>query len=154
MSHRRFILFAASLAVAAGCCPCRKYQRLYGVPLAGTLWRLVQFDGREVDDPEGRFTLRFDSGQRLSGRSGCNGYEASCRAEPGGRLHVGTLVSTQTACPDAEREEAFLDMLRQAFRYELDARMLILSDSLRVRAVFEAADATPDAPRSDGSDTF
>ena len=43
-------------------------------------------------------------------------------------------------CPEAQRERAFFAMLRSAVRYELDAKMLILSDSIGVRAVFQATE--------------
>ena len=41
-------------------------------------------------------------------------------------------------CPEARREQAFFTMLRSTVRYELDAKMLILSDSIGIRAVFQA----------------
>ena len=50
------------------------------------------------------------------------------------------------ACPESRREGAFFDALRSAVRYELDARMLILSDSAGVRAVFQAAEEERSAP--------
>lgn len=39
------------LAAASACCPCRKYQKLYGAPLVGTRWLLIQLDGEEVANP-------------------------------------------------------------------------------------------------------
>ena len=74
------------LAAASACCPCRKYQKLYGAPRGGP------------------------------------------------------IASTRMTCPEAQRERAFFAMLRSAVRYELDAKMLILSDSIGVRAVFQAAE--------------
>ena len=76
----------------------------------------------------------------MSGRGGCNRYSASCDAEAGGHLRVGPIASTRMTCPEAQRERAFFAMLRSAVRYELDAKMLILSDSIGVRAVFQAAE--------------
>ena len=104
------------LAAASACCPCRKYQKLYGAPLVGTRWLLIQLDGEEVAN------------------------SASCDAEAGGHLRVGPIASTRMTCPEAQRERAFFAMLRSAVRYELDAKMLILSDSIGVRAVFQAAE--------------
>lgn len=117
------------LAAASACCPCRKYQKLYGAPLVGTRWLLIQLDGEEVANSDGRFSLRFEDAKRLSGRGGCNRYSASCDAEAGGHLRVGPIASTRMTCPEAQRERAFFAMLRSAVRYELDAKMLILSDS-------------------------
>ena len=128
------------LAAASACCPCRKYQKLYGAPLVGTRWLLIQRDGEEVANSDGRFSLRFEDAKRLSGRGGCNRYSASCDAEAGGHLRVGPIASTRMTCPEAQRERAFFAMLRSAVRYELDAKMLILSDSIGVRAVFQAAE--------------
>jgi heat shock protein HslJ len=91
-------------------------------------------------DVDGRFSLRFEDAKRLSGRGGCNRYSASCDAEAGGHLRVGPIASTRMTCPEAQRERAFFAMLRSAVRYELDAKMLILSDSIGVRAVFQAAE--------------
>ena len=134
------------LAATAACCPCRKYQRLYGAPLVGTRWLLVQLDGEEIPDPGGRFSLRFADNERLSGRGGCNRFSAACKAEAGGHLRIGDIASTRMTCPEARREAAFFAVLRSAVRYELDAKMLILSDSAGVRAVFQAAEEEPAAP--------
>lgn len=128
------------LAVAAACCPCRKYQKLYGAPLVGTRWLLVQLNGEEVANPDGCFSLRFEDAKRLSGQGGCNRYSASCDTEAGGHLRIGPIASTRMTCPKAQREQAFFAVLRSAVRYELDAKMLILSDSAGVRAVFQAAE--------------
>ena len=54
------------LAAASACCPCRKYQKLYGAPLVGTRWLLIQLDGEEVANSDGRFSLRFEDAKRLS----------------------------------------------------------------------------------------
>ena len=116
------------LAAASACCPCRKYQKLYGAPLVGTRWLLIQLDGEEVANSDGRFSLRFEDAKRLSGRGGCNRYAASCDTEAGGHLRVGPIASTRMTCPEAQRERAFFAM------------MLILSDSIGVRAVFQAAE--------------
>lgn len=134
----RSICLLALLALAAACCPCRKYQKLYGAPLVGTRWLLIQLDGQEVANPDGRFYLQFETAKRLSGRGGCNRFSATCDAEAGGHLHVGDIASTRMTCPEARREQAFFTMLRSAVRYELDAKMLILSDSIGIRAVFQA----------------
>jgi len=136
----RPIVLLLLLVAAAACCPCRKYQRLYGAPLVGTRWLLVQLDGQEVANPDGRFSLRFEDSERLSGQGGCNRYSAACKAEAGGRLSIGGIASTRMTCPEAQREQAFFAMLRSAVRYELDAKMLILSDSTGVRAVFQAGE--------------
>ena len=79
------------LAAASACCPCRKYQKLYGAPLVGTRWLLIQLDGEEVANSDGRFSLRFEDAKRLSGRGGCNRYSASCDTEAGGHLRVGAV---------------------------------------------------------------
>ena len=142
----RTICLLLLLAAAVACCPCRKYQRLYGAPLAGTRWLLVQLDGREADNPDGRIWLRFDGAGRLNGQGGCNRYSAACEAEAGGHLRIGTIAATRMACPESRREAAFFDALLSAVRYELDARMLILSDSAGVRAVFQAAEEERSAP--------
>ena len=134
-----YSLLVITLAVVmAGCCPCRKYQRLYGAPLVGTQWLLVQLDGTEIPNPDNRFSIHFDSRRELNGQSGCNRYNAACNAETNGHLQIGEIAMTRMTCPDAKTEAAFLEMLRSTVRYELDAKMLILSDSVGVRAIFQA----------------
>lgn len=120
----------ASVRFVCSCCwpqlrhaaPACKYQKLYGAPLVGTRWLLIQLDGEEVANSDGRFSLRFEDAKRLSGRGGCNRYSASCDTEAGGHLRVGPIASTRMTCPEAQRERAFFAMLRSAVRYELDAR--------------------------------
>ena len=133
------ILLSALLFLLAACCPCRKYQRLYGAPLVGTQWQLVLLNGQDIPNPDSRFSLHFENRRQLNGSSGCNRYRAACDAQPNGHLHIGEIAVTRMACPDAGTESSFLEMLRSTVRYELDAKMLILSDSIGVRAIFQAA---------------
>lgn len=135
-----FALLSALLFIVAACCPCRKYQRLYGAPLVGTEWQLIQLNGNDINpsEGEGAITLHFDSRKALNGYSGCNRYQAGCEAETDGHLHIGPIATTRMTCPQAAREAEFLEVLRNTVRYELDAKMLILSDSVGVRAIFQA----------------
>lgn len=136
-----FILIGTLAILVAGCCPCRKYQRLYGAPLVGTQWQLIQLDGKDLPEPDSRFTLHFASRKQVDGTSGCNRFSADCEAEPDGHLHIGVIATTRMSCPEAEREAAFLKMLHATVRYELDAKMLVLSDSVGVRAIFQARES-------------
>ena len=67
------ITMAAALVtfVAAGCCPCKKYQKKYGKPLQETEWKMVQFNGRTFDAQDG-YTVVFGKDNRLSGVGDCN----------------------------------------------------------------------------------
>jgi len=134
----RSVLFgAAALIFLSGCCRCRSLQRKFGKPLKQTQWQLVQLDGLDRQPAEGLYTIVFTKNGRLEGTAGCNRMQADYEAERNGRLRIGPVAATRMACDDAT-EGLFLRAVQEAVRYELDARMLILSDSSGVRAVFQA----------------
>ena len=135
----KMAVLAAVAMFAGACCPCRSYQKKTRRPLTGTEWQLVQLNGQDIPNPDSRFSLHFENRRQLNGSSGCNRYRAACDAQPNGHLHIGEIAVTRMACPDAGTESSFLEMLRSTVRYELDAKMLILSDSIGVRAIFQAA---------------
>ena len=78
-----------------------------------TLWR--------SSDPD-QFTLAFSS-TMISGRAGCNSYEARYRVNRFTRsFSTGPVFHTMVACLDPvlqAREETFFDALGSALRYEL-----------------------------------
>lgn len=145
----RFALLALLAALLAACCPCRRLQRLYGAPLEQTRWQLVQLDGREIRPAPDAYTLTFDKKGTFGGRGGCNAYHGSYTAEKGGRLQIDGVASTRMACHDDGVENGFFRALREATRYELDAKMLILSTGEEVRAILQATEE----PENADSDT-
>ncbi len=70
----------------------------------------------------GKVTLAFVEG-RVSGRGGCNVYSGPVEFG-GGKIKIGTLISTKMACVEPglmQQESAYLNALRTAQRYSIDA---------------------------------
>jgi heat shock protein HslJ len=88
-------------------------------------WRVVELAGRSVDSSQ-EATLVFKDG-RVAGKSFCNRYSAAFEIK-GQALKIGPAASTKMACmpSESEREELFLDVLRQVSGGILTERTLTL----------------------------
>ncbi|MDH4067071.1 MAG: META domain-containing protein, partial [Acidobacteriota bacterium] len=70
--------------------------------IAGAEWVLRAWDLDEPAPAAPEVTLMVD-GDRLSGSSGCNRYNATVKAgEAPGELSIGPMMSTRMACPEPE----------------------------------------------------
>ncbi len=99
--------------------------------LEGRRWELVELSGRALDTAAGRAGayLELDAAQsRVSGNASCNRFSGSYELHAGGRLRLGPeLATTRMACPELEREAAFLEALAQVEHYAVDEGALSLS---------------------------
>ena len=145
MKHLLFKSGLAALLVlftAAGCCPCRSYQRRTQRPLVGTEWQLIQLGGRHFQPEEGRYTLRFlEEERRVTGVGACNQLTESYTLGERRALSISPLASTRMACPDGADEAAFAEAIESTTHYEMDGPMLLLLSNGDLKAVFQAKPA-------------
>ncbi len=136
---RKIVLLAAIAATAAGCCPCRSYQKKTRRPLEGTEWQLIQLGGRKIQPREGRFTVTLLADEhRLAGIGACNRLTGAYTAGEKRSLRIGPLASTMMACPDMEDEHAFAAALEATTHYDMDGPLLLLLCDGELRAVLQA----------------
>lgn len=135
----KIAFLAAIAALAGGCCHCRSYQKKNRRPLTGTEWQLIQLGGKTVQPEEGRFTLTLlAEGNRLAGTGACNRLTGQFETDAKRTLKIGPVASTRMACPDMEREQAFVEAIESATHYDMDGPMLLLLSDGELRAVFQA----------------
>jgi len=101
----------------------REHRGCGGEPSAllhGKEWVVEDIDHAGIIDGS-RITLGFGADQRLTGRAGCNTYQASYRLT-GETLTIGDAAVTQKACAPAlmQQEQTFLQVLAAVERFELD----------------------------------
>ena len=100
--------------------------------LVGTQWQLVSYGAPGAETPVlagSSPTLMFESENQLTGHGGCNGFGGGYAVQ-GDTLTVQDVVSTLMACADQEvtrQEQAYLEGLRFAQRYELAGDRLVIS---------------------------
>jgi copper homeostasis protein (lipoprotein) len=94
-------------------------------------WQLVELNGQPVQPPQGRdgAFLELESAQeRATGNASCNRFFGSYELTAGNRLRFApNLASTMMACPELERERAFLDVLARVDNYTLADGVLSLN---------------------------
>ena len=101
--------------------------------LLGTSWFLVEIGGDEPISTSGSFpTITFGGGQAF-GNAGCNYWGAAYTVE-GGNLSFDEIETTVMLCeiPSGvmEQEDAFVQMLNEAERFDLlDNRLTIFTSS-------------------------
>lgn len=142
----KFLLKIAALAavvsLAAGCCPCRSYQKKTRRPLVGTEWQLIQLGGQAIQPKEGAFTITLSAEGKLSGSGACNRLMGSYKTDDKRSLKIEPLASTRMACPDLKEEQAFISAIESATHYDMDGPMLLILSRGELRAVFQAIPET------------
>jgi len=93
-------------------------------------WILIQLNRDEPVPEVPVVTLNFD-GERLTGKSGCNGYFAGVtEGEIPGDLTVGTIGGTRMACPEETMalESRYLESLGNVIKYGfLNGKLALMS---------------------------
>lgn len=91
--------------------------------IEGRRWRLVELNGRAVEPPANREAAYFEldaTQARVTGNASCNRFFGTYELTAGNRLRFGpNLGSTMMACPELERERAFLDVLARVDNYSI-----------------------------------
>ncbi|MCB2408791.1 META domain-containing protein [Hymenobacter lucidus] len=96
-------------------------------PLRNVRWELRELAGQPAPATEQRpFLVLRDGRARAEGRAGCNRFSGPYTLTAMGRLRLGPLVTTRSACPDLAAEGAFLQALNQAQRYRISGTTLSL----------------------------
>ena len=132
----RIAALAATVALTAGCCNCRSYQKKTRRPLEGTEWQLIQLDGRSVKAAPETFVLKLENGS-VSGAGACNRLMGSYKTGERRALKIGPLATTKMACPNLDQEQ-FLRALESTTHYDMDGPMMLLLSNGELHAVFQA----------------
>lgn len=133
----RIAALVATIALTAGCCNCRSYQKKTRRPLEGTEWQLIQLDGRSVKAAPETFVLKLENGS-VSGAGACNRLMGSYKTGERRALKIGPVASTKMACPNLDQEQQFLRALESTTHYDMDGPMLLLLSNGELHAVFQA----------------
>jgi heat shock protein HslJ len=96
--------------------------------LSGTVWTLVEMDGRPLEAGVKPPTLEFREG-RVGGFSGCNRYQGGFKDSGTGSISMGQMAGTMMACPPAMMalEKNYMARLLKAKEYSFQAGGLVLS---------------------------
>lgn len=133
----RIAALIATIALTAGCCNCRSYQKKTRRPLEGTEWQLIQLDGRSVKAAPETFVLKLENGS-VSGAGACNRLMGSYKTGERRALKIGPLATTKMACPNLDQEQQFLRALESTTHYDMDGPMMLLLSNGELHAVFQA----------------
>ena len=115
--------------------------------LLGTAWRLESLGNAKLQ-PGTQPTLEFPTEGRASGNGSCNRFNGIVIVADDGIKFSG-LATTRKACPEAvmRQEEDYLAALRDAVRFEADARaMRVFSAGREAPLSFVAGPAPAAAP--------
>jgi heat shock protein HslJ len=119
----------------------QKSQSELTAPLIDTAWVLTELANEPVPAGAGEreATIRFMTGGRVAGFSGCNRFSGSYTLE-GRLLRFGTLAVTQMACADGPGVEAeYMKALEATRQFQIHRGTLDLLDAVgRNAARFKA----------------
>lgn len=135
---KRIIAAAALLAAMTACGGSQEKS----LPLEGTTWKLAKMDvipAKNIDAEADFFTLEFNAADTMvSGRTNCNRFFGKYELK-GQQLEFENLGMTRMACPEMQYEDAFVKMLDEVDRYEIDGSKLKFYDDKKVLAEFRPA---------------
>lgn len=134
------IFAAATLLLAMTACGGSQKKDL---PLEGTTWKLSKMEtipAKAIDAEADFFTLQFNAADTLvSGRTNCNRFFGKYELK-GKTLEFENMGMTRMACPEMEYEDAFVKMLDEVDRFEIDGQSLKLYDDKKLLAEFRAVE--------------
>ena len=134
------LITIAALAgfLMVGCCSkCRKARENATRPLQGTVWHLIQMDGKTVDAPD-KYEITFFNNGRVGGIGECNRYFGTYEVlNANGGIRMSKMASTMMACLNPNMEYEFMQMLEEVHLYQFDASNLYLFVDGKLKAVFE-----------------
>ena len=122
----------------------RKSREAATRPIQGTVWHLVEFDGKPVDAPD-KYELSFLADGRVAGIGECNRFFGPYQVvNANGGIKIGPVASTMMACLDPNIETEFFRMFENVHLYQLDEKNLYLFVDNKIKAVFETTDKPVD----------
>lgn len=138
MKLKSFIMIMLGAAMLGGCCSACKQRTKNAKPLEGTVWHLIQIEGRDVAVEAGTFDITLQDGT-LSGIGACNRLMGSYTVEPKMGIRFGSLASTRMMCPNVDMETQLASVLESATHYDIDYDTLILMQDGTIKALFKSA---------------
>ena len=138
---KKYFAAAALLMMMAACGSAGQDKKL-----EGTTWKLAKMEtipAKAIDAEADFFTLQFNAADTLvSGRTNCNRFFGKYELK-GQKLEFENMGMTRMACPEMEYEDAFVKMLDEVDRFEIDGSALKLYDDKKVVAEFRAVENAP-----------
>lgn len=138
MKHKSLIIILLGAAMLSGCCSACRQRTKNAKPLEGTVWHLVQIEGRNVALDAGTFDITLDGGS-LSGIGACNRLMGSYTVEPRLGIRFGAIASTRMMCPNVDTESQLAAVLESATHYDIDYDILMIMRDGTIKALFKAA---------------
>ena len=136
MKLLRLLLIASLVAILTGCCYCQKYQRLYGRPLEGTRWTLVQLNGTPVT---GSYVLVMRGADMTIDAAGSL-ITAHIKADKNGNMSVSEIALRSAPTGDEKIEKELATRLRTTTSYKMDGKFVMMIRNGEMWALFEAKD--------------
>lgn len=139
MKLKSLIFLLLGAAMLGGCCSACRQRTKNAKPLEGTVWHLVQIEGRDTALETGTFDITLDNGN-LSGIGACNRLMGSYTVSPKSGIRFGAIASTRMMCPNVEMEAQLAAVLESATHYDIDYDILMIMQDGTIKAMFKAAE--------------
>lgn len=109
----------------------KKTEQVFDPSLTGKKWKLVELNGKPVEQPAGSgkdYFIELDTREtRVNGFAGCNGFFGNYELKAGNRITFSKMGSTLMACPNLSTEQELLKVLETADNYVVSGNTLELN---------------------------
>lgn len=132
MKNVYLLLVAIAIVVGLNACKSSKTAVADGsaADITGKYWRLIEIQGKPVENTEGREPhILFNTDNTFVGSGGCNSLGGAFEVKEPFRITFSQGRSTLMACPDMEVEDAFLKIIGEVDNYTVseDGKTLSLN---------------------------
>ncbi|MEO5775320.1 MAG: META domain-containing protein [Flavobacterium sp.] len=109
-------------------------------PLAETKWRLVELNGKAVEETTRRdYFINFDSKSgTFKAFVGCNSISGNYFMKASNKIGFTNIISTRMACKNMDVERSFFNNLQKTDNYMIEDKMLHFHVGKKAVAKFEA----------------
>lgn len=122
-----FILSVSIGFVLLSCGSSNNPKPILNIPFENTKWILYNLDGKEFTSENRTYIVFNTIDSKVAGTAACNNFFGKFKKN-GSSLTFEPLAATRIACPELEKETAFMKAIQNTASYKISGNKLTLSD--------------------------
>lgn len=122
-----FILSVSIGFVLLSCASSNTPKPILNSPFENTKWILYNLDGKEFTSENQTYIVFNTIDSKVTGTAACNNFFGQFKIK-GNSLTFDPLAATRIACPELEKETAFMKAIQNSASYKISGNKLTLSD--------------------------
>ena len=122
-----FVLSVSISLILMSCGSSNNPKQILNSPFENTKWILYKMDGKEFTSENQTYIVFNNIDSKVTGTAACNTFFGQFKKN-GSLLTFEPLAATRIACPELEKETAFMKAIQNTASYKISGNKLTLSD--------------------------